>query len=90
MPVIVVSRDSLNQNSPIIVVIPVIEKTGKKRIYPSQLAIRVNDGGIPFDAIALGEQVRAIDISRLGKQMGHLHVHTITEVAAILKIVLDI
>ncbi len=90
IPVIVVSRDSLNQNSPVIVVVPVVEKTGKKRIYPSQTPIRAGDGGISADSIALGEQVRAIDASRLGKQLGHLAVHTIAEISAVLKIVLDI
>jgi mRNA interferase MazF len=55
-PIFVVSRDSLNQNSPVIVVVPVIEKTGKKRIYPSQCPIRSGDGGITADSIALGEK----------------------------------
>ena len=90
MPVLVVSRDALSQNSPVIVVVPVVEKTGKKRIYPSQAPIRAGDGGISADSIALGEQVRAIDTSRLGKQLGHLAVHTIAEISAVLKIVLDI
>jgi mRNA interferase MazF len=90
IPVIVMSRDSLNQNSPVIVVVPVVVKTSKKRIYPSQAPIRAGDGGITTDSIALGEQVRAIDASRLGKQLGHLAVHTIAEISAVLKIVLDI
>lgn len=90
MPVIVVSRDSLNQNSPVIVIVPVVEKTGRKRIYPSQAPIRAGDGGITVDSIALGEQVRAIDASRLAKQLGHLPVHTIAEISAVLRIVLDI
>ena len=90
IPVIVVSRDSLNQNSPIIVVLPVVGKAGRKRIYPSQLGIRAGDGGIATDSIALGEQVRSIDASRLGKQLGHLTVHTIAEISAVLKIVFDI
>lgn len=90
IPVVVVSRDSLNQYSPVIVVIPVVEKTGRKRIFPSQLPIRAGDGGIPSDSIALGEQVRAIDTSRLVKQLGHLAAHTITEVSTVLKITLDI
>lgn len=88
--VIVMSRDSLNQNSPIIVVVPVVEKTGKKRIYPSQWAIRSGDGGIQADSVVLGELVRALDVSRLGKQLGHLSQPTIAEISAVLKIVLDL
>lgn len=88
--VIVMSRDSLNQNSPIIVVVPVVEKTGKKRIYPSQWPIRSGDGGIQTDSVVLGELVRALDVSRLGKQIGHLSQSTIAEISAVLKIVLDL
>jgi mRNA interferase MazF len=90
IPVIVMSRDSLNQNCPVIVVVPVVEKIGKTRIYPSRVPIRAGDGGITVDSIALGEQVRAIDASRLGKQLGHLTVHTIAEISVVLRIVLDI
>jgi mRNA interferase MazF len=90
IPVIVMSRDSLNQNCPVVVVIPVVEKTSKTRIYPSRAPVRAGDGGIKADSIALGEQVRSLDASRLGKQLGHLAVHTIAEMSAVLKIVLDI
>ena len=90
IPVIVMSRDSLNQNCPVIVVVPVVEKMGKTRNYPSRVSIRAGDGGITVDSIALGEQVRALDTSRLGKQVGHLAAHTIAEISVVLRIVLDI
>ena len=34
-PVIVVSRDSINANSPVVVVIPVTDAGNVKRLYPS-------------------------------------------------------
>ena len=90
IPVVVVSRDSLNQNSPVIVIVPVVEKASRKRIYPSHAPIRAGDGGFKVDSIALGEQVRAIDTSRLVRQQGHLTVHTIAEISSVLRIVLDV
>ena len=88
--VVVVSRDSLNQNSPVVVVVPIVEKTGRRRIYPSQWPVHAGDGNLPADSIVLGEQVRAISVSRLGQQLGHLAPHTIAEISAVLKIVLDL
>ena len=89
-PVIVISRDSLNQNSPIIVVVPVVDRASRRRIYPSQTALRAGDGGLMTDTVVLGEQVRAINVSRLGQQLGHLAAHTIAEISSVLKIVLDL
>ena len=88
--VVVISRDSLNQSSPVVVVVPVVDKTSRRRIYPSQTIIRAGDGGLTVESVALGEQVRAISVSRLGQQLGHLATHTIAEVSAVLKIVLDL
>lgn len=89
-PVVVVSRDALNQNSPVVVVVPVVEKSGRRRTYPSQAPMRNGDGNLPADSIVLGEQVRAISVSRLERQIGHLSPHAIAEISAVLKIVLDL
>jgi len=90
VPVVIVSRDSLNQNSPVVVIVPVVDRASRKRTYPSHAHIRAGEGGFKVDSIALGEHVRAIDTARLVKQQGHLTVHTIAEIASVLRIVLDI
>lgn len=89
-PVIVVSRDAINLNSPIVIVVPVTGRENKTTIYPSQLEIHTQDGGLPKDSVAVGEQVRAIHISRLTKQLGHLAPATIVALGARLKIALDL
>lgn len=89
-PVVVMSRDALNQNSPVVVVVPIAEKDSKKRIYPSQFALKAGDGGLATDSVVLGERVRAIDTDRLEIYLGHLSPQSIVNIGGILRIVLDL
>jgi mRNA interferase MazF len=61
----VVSRDAINDASPVVVVVPCTTLRGERRIYPSQVVLRAPDGGLRSDSLALGEQVRAIAKTRL-------------------------
>jgi len=89
-PVIVVSRDSINQNSSVVVVVPVTDREHKRRIYPSQVVLKTGDGGLTKDSVALGEQVRAISTERLLRHMGHLHSTSIAQISDALRITLDL
>ena len=64
-PVVIVSRDAINTASPVILVVP-------RRLYPSQVLLHAPDGGLDVDSVALGEQVRALATSRLGRRRGQL------------------
>jgi mRNA interferase MazF len=64
-PVVVVSRDSINANSPVVVVVPVTDAANVKRSYPSHIHIPKGSGGLTMDSIAKAEQIRAIHVSRL-------------------------
>jgi mRNA interferase MazF len=89
-PVIVVSRDALNDSSPVIVVVPVTDRKNKRTIYPSQAVIPAGDGGLAIDSVALGEQVRAVTKTRLTSFVGHLSVKSIAAIGTALKITLDL
>ena len=89
-PVIIVSRDAINQNSPVVIVVPVTDAQNKKRIYPSQTVLKAGDGGLRIDSIVLGEQVRAITVTRLSTRLGHLAPKSIASINAALKIALDL
>ena len=71
-PVIVVSRDAINEASPVVVVVPCTTSKPERRIYPSQVLLQAPDGGLRADSIALGEQVRAIAKTRLRARWGTL------------------
>jgi mRNA interferase MazF len=89
-PVIIMSRDSINQNSPVVVIVPVTDRGHKRRLYPSQVVLKAGDGGLTKESVALGEQVRAINTTRLTGYMGHLSGNSITQIGTALKIVLDL
>ena len=89
-PVIIVSRDAINQSSPIVVIVPITGREHSIRIYPSQIEIRAGEGGLSKDSVAMGEQVRAIAKMRLTKQLGHLPALVMTKLNTALKIALDL
>ncbi len=89
-PVVIVSRDAINRSSPVVIVVPVTSRANKNRIYPSHVEIRAGEAGLTSDSIALCEQVRAIAVSRLNKNLGHLSNQRISQINAALKIALDL
>jgi mRNA interferase MazF len=89
-PVIIVSRDAINANSPVVIVVPVTGRENKKTIYPSQQVLNAGEGGLSKESVALCEQVRAISVTRLRKQMGNLGPDKMAGIANGLKIALDL
>jgi mRNA interferase MazF len=71
-PVVVVSRDSINANSPVVVVVPLTDATNMKRIYPSHVQLPKSSGGLKMDSVAKTEQIRAIQTSRFVGYYGRL------------------
>lgn len=89
-PVIVVSRDAINKNSPVIVVVPLTNAANVKRQYPNNVLIRKGDGGLSVDSVALGGQVRAISKSRLLRPRGSLSPESLQALNRALRITLDL
>jgi mRNA interferase MazF len=86
--VIVVSRDSINANSPVIVVVPVADAANVKRLYPSHAFIVKGSGGLKIDSVAKAEQIRAIQISRFVAYCGRLDAGALSQVESAIKITL--
>jgi len=89
-PVIVVSRDALNEASPVVVVVPCTTWKPERRIYPSQIVLRAPEGGLRVDSIALGEQVRAITKTRLRSHWGTLSPEALRRLERALAVTLDL
>jgi mRNA interferase MazF len=70
-PVVIVSRNAINEASPVVVIVPCTRYRGQ-RVYPSQAVLRAPEGGLEWDSVAMAEQVRAIDKGRLGQLRGAL------------------
>lgn len=72
-PVIVVSNDGFNDAFPVVTVIPITKREGKRRkIYPFEILIAAGVAGNPKDSIIMPYQIRTIDKTRLTERMGHL------------------
>jgi mRNA interferase MazF len=89
-PVVVVSRDAINASSPVVVVVPATDRANKPRIYPSHVVLRVGDGGLTLESVAMTEQVRAISKTRLVSRLGQLTPQSIASIDTALKITLDL
>ena len=89
-PVVIVSRDAINASSPVVIVVPCTTYRPGRRLYPSQVLLQAPDGGLDVDSVALGEQVRALAKSRLGRQRGQLSPQVLTQLDRALLIALDL
>ncbi|MCB9006041.1 MAG: type II toxin-antitoxin system PemK/MazF family toxin [Ardenticatenaceae bacterium] len=89
-PVIVVSRDAINQFSSVIVVVPLTSAKNIKRSFPNNVLIKAGNGGLTADSVALGGQVRAITKARLLRQRGSLPQEVMKQIDQILRITLDL
>ena len=89
-PVVIVSREAINAASPVILVVPCTTYRVGRRLYPSQVLLHAPDGGLDVDSVALGEQVRALATSRLGRRRGQLSAPVLTQLDRALLIALDL
>ena len=89
-PVIIVSRDAINLHSPVVVIVPLTSRVNKNRLLPSHVEIKMGEGGLPVDSVALCEQVRAVSTTRLTRPLGHLSEDTISQLNSALRIALDL
>jgi mRNA interferase MazF len=89
-PVIIVSRNAINESSPVVLVVPCATYRSQRRIYPSQALIPASDGGMEVDSVAMAEQVRALAKSRLGSLRGTLSRSALQQLDQALLIALDL
>jgi mRNA interferase MazF len=89
-PVIIVSRDAINENSPVVIVVPTTGAENKSKLYPTHILLRAGTGGLTKDSIVLTEQVRAITKARLRVNMGQLRLEHMSLISAALKIAMDL
>jgi mRNA interferase MazF len=72
-PVLVISRERINQLLPVVNVIPLTSRKSVSRIiYPNEVLLPAGAAGLKEDSIALCYQVRTLDKSRLEQELGQL------------------
>lgn len=72
-PVLVVSREQLNQMLPVVNIVPLTSRKSVARvIYPNEVFIPKTSGNLSLESIALCYQIRTLDKSRLEKEIGEI------------------
>jgi mRNA interferase MazF len=89
-PIVIVSRDAINNASNVVIGVPCSTFRVGRRLYPSQVLVRAGEAGLDHDSVALGEQVRALAKSRLGRQWGTLRPVALRQIERALAIALDL
>ncbi len=89
-PVLIVSRNALNANAPIVIVVPLTSRENKKRLYPTHVQLHAGEAALSKGSIALCEQVRAISKNRLTKRIGQLNPQRMSLIDSTLMIALDL
>jgi len=89
-PAVVVSRNAINQASPVIVVCPLTDARHVSRPYPSDVLVKAPEGSLTKDSVVLTGQIRAVAKTRLLVRLGELQPDTMREVEQALRITLHL
>ena len=83
-PVLIIQNDIGNKYSPTTVVAPITSKVGKKSHQPTHVPVRCE--GLSMNSMALLEQIRTLDKSRLKSRVGELDAETMKRIETALLI----
>ena len=86
-PVVIVQNDMGNRNSPTIIVVPITTRLNKKNL-PTHT--KINNSSLLKESIALMEQIRTIDKSRLIEFIGVLNESEMNRITEALRISIDV
>jgi mRNA interferase MazF len=89
-PVVLVSRDAINQHSAVVLVCPLVEATSVSQLYPSDVAVDAPEAGLTTDSVVLTGQLRAVARTQLVRNLGELSSEVMRQVDKALRITLDI
>ena len=88
-PVVIIQNDAGNLYAPTVIAVPVTSSAGKPPL-PTHAALCAGEGGLWRDSIALCEQVRTLEKSRLYRRLGALDAAAMHGVEKGLQVSLDI
>lgn len=92
-PAVVVSNDAANATARrlgrgVITVVPVTSNI--TRVYPFQVFLPARQTGLPCDSKAQAEQLRSVDVERVGERLGQLPAALIAELDRALRVHLSL
>lgn len=87
-PVIIIQNDVGNHYSPTVIVTAVTSRFFKKRALPTHVPL--DNEELEKNSLALLEQIRTIDKSRLIRKIGRVHEEKMKEIGAAIHVSLDL
>ena len=88
-PALTLQNDIANRHSPITIVAAISSKF-EEPLYPTEVLISAPEDGLSVDSVALLNQIRSIDKSRLVRRLGAIRPSTIEHVERSLQISLGL
>ena len=88
-PAIVLQNDIANRHSSITIV-AAISSQFDEQLYPTEVLIKANEGGLMVDSVALLNQIRSVDKQRLVKRLGTVKQDTMDRVDQALQLSLGL
>jgi mRNA interferase MazF len=87
-PAIIIQNNVGNQYSSVTIIAPIT--SGNDAVYPVEVEIKAPEGGLDNNSLALLNQIRTIDRSRLVKKLGQLNQDTMLKINKAILISLDL
>jgi len=84
-PALIISNDVGNQYADRVIVAP-ISASSLRKIYPFEVPLSPGEGGLSKESKILLDQIRTLDKSRLGQQIGVLSAERMEEVNRAIRI----
>ncbi len=78
-PALVLQNDVANRFSPITIVAAITSQF-EVPLYPTEVLLKVPEGGLQADSVVLLNQIRSIDRRRLIRRLGRISVETMRQV----------
>lgn len=88
-PALIIQNDVANRYGAITIVAAITSRRDDD-LFPSEVAVRAREGGLPHDSMVLLNQIRSIDKTRLVRRMGRLRPETMIHVDRALMISLGL
>jgi mRNA interferase MazF len=89
-PVVLVSRDAINDHSAVVLVCPLVDATSVHVPYPSDVAVQAPEAGLTADSLVMTGQLHAVARTQLVRQLGAMSAEVMREIDRALRITLDL
>lgn len=71
-PVLVISEEEINQILPVVNILPITSRKPGRKVYPNEVLLLPEVGGLQKESILLCYQIRTLDKKRLIKEIGKI------------------